>query len=114
MWPFSRISNKQNPEPNTIVRVPISKVVVDIYKKERKYVELDVRETNLHQSKSWMDNCMSKLRPRTPPGMCVQMKKRLIKKLHITIYKKKRINIPVEMHKENGIISKKTVPTAEK
>ncbi|CAI6360315.1 unnamed protein product [Macrosiphum euphorbiae] len=107
MWPFNRIWNEENPETNTIVRVPIAKVVVHIYKKDRKYVELDLRGTNLRQSKSWVDNCMSKLRPRTPPGMYVEVKKRLIKKLHITIYKKKRINIPVEIHKENEIISKK-------
>lgn len=95
MWPFSRTWNNQNSEPNTIVRVPISKVVVHIYKKDRKYVELNDQKTEIRLRKNWMDNCMSKLRPSTPPGMCVEMKKRLIKKLNITIYKKKRINVSI-------------------
>ncbi|XP_022176875.1 uncharacterized protein LOC111038187 [Myzus persicae] len=97
MWPFSGIWYNEDPEPNTIVRVPISKVLVDVYKKERKYVYSNDRATNIREKKSWFENCMSKLRPSTPPGMHVETKKRLIKKLTITIYKKKRINIPVEL-----------------
>lgn len=90
MWPF-----KRNPEPNTVVLVPISKVLVNIYKKERKYVHMNDRGIVIHQKKSLMESCMSKLRPRTPPGMCVETKKRLIKKLTIIVYKKKKINVSV-------------------
>lgn len=93
MWPFKRIWHKQNPEPNTVVHVPIFKVSVDIYKKERKYVHMNDRGILINQKKGWMESCMSKLRPKTPPGMCVETNKRLIKKLTITVYKKKRINV---------------------
>ncbi|XP_025195042.1 uncharacterized protein LOC112594464 [Melanaphis sacchari] len=91
MWPFNHIWEDPDPAPNAVLRVPISEVWVYVYKKERKYVNLKDRGTGILQTKNWMDNFMSKLRPKTPPGMCVVLEKRLIKKCLITIYKKKRI-----------------------
>ncbi|KAE9539991.1 hypothetical protein AGLY_005243 [Aphis glycines] len=68
MWPFSYVWEDEDPDPtpNTVVREPMFEVWVHVYKKERKYVNLSDRGTEI-QSKSWMENCMSKLRPRTPP-----------------------------------------------
>jgi len=93
MWPFDSECEDPDPAPNAVVRVKLSEVWVYVYKKERKYVNLGDRRTEILQTRSWIDNCMSKLRPRTPPGMCVVMEKRLIKKWSITIYKKKRVYV---------------------
>lgn len=96
MWPFNYVWEDEDPDtaPNTVVRVPMFEFWVHVYKKDRKYVNLSDWGKEI-QTKSWMENCMSKLRPRTPPGMCVVMEKQMIKKCLITIYKKKRIYVSI-------------------
>lgn len=73
-----------------IVRVPIRTVSINVFRKEHKYVcASEVRDENCE--KGFVDKFMSVFRPKTPPGMRRVVKKRLVGKWALTLYKKERV-----------------------